>query len=190
MIVKAASTLFGSRGWAATTLPMIAAEAGTAVDTIYSSFGSKSALLMAAFDEALAGDDDPRAMVDRPELADFAVGSPVERLQKGVHFSVAVYQRSLPVLKAVQEAAGSDPVARDRLAQYDQDRRDVMVVGLGFILDGPPSDTLVDAIWTLVSPEVYSKITEGRGWSVPKAEAWLVAMVQAVFDYSEAPLSR
>ena len=73
-IVDAAITLFKERGWAATTLPMVAAEAGTAVDTIYSVFGSKSGLLMEAIDLAIAGDDDPTAMVDRPELAEFGSG--------------------------------------------------------------------------------------------------------------------
>ena len=43
-IVDAAIKLFGERGWAATTLPLVAAEAGTAVDTIYSAFGTKSGL--------------------------------------------------------------------------------------------------------------------------------------------------
>ena len=38
-IIAAAINLFRDKGWAATTLPMIAGEAGTAVDTIYSTFG-------------------------------------------------------------------------------------------------------------------------------------------------------
>src|SRR6187549_3153545 len=71
-IVNAAIALFGERGWAATSLPMIAAEAGTAVDTIYAAFGTKSGLLMAAVDRAIVGDEDPTPMVDRPELALFA----------------------------------------------------------------------------------------------------------------------
>src|SRR4051812_23491530 len=58
-IIHAAIRLFGDRGWAATTLPMVAAEAGTAVDTIYSAFGTKSGLLMAAIDLAIAGDGEP-----------------------------------------------------------------------------------------------------------------------------------
>jgi TetR/AcrR family transcriptional regulator of autoinduction and epiphytic fitness len=178
-IVDAAIKLFREKGWAATTLPMVAAEAGTAVDTIYSVFGSKSALLMAAIDSAIAGDD-PTAMVDRPELARFAVGTRIERIRTGVRYTVGVYERSLPILRALQEAAASDEAAQARLAKYDEDRRQVMVVGMNFILDGQATDEVIDAIWTLVSPEVWTMLTARRGWSRAQAENWLVTMSDAV----------
>jgi AcrR family transcriptional regulator len=181
-IVDAAITLFRDRGWAATTLPMVAAEAGTAVDTIYSAFGSKSGLLLAAIDLAIAGDDDPTSMVDRPELQRFSQGSRMERLRTGVRFTIGVYERSVPILRALQEAAASDEAARIRLAKYDNDRRNVMVAGLALILDRPAPDSLVDAVWALVSPEVFTMLIEGRGWSIADTENWLVAMAGAALD--------
>lgn len=181
-IINAAIMLFRDRGWAATTLPMVAAEAGTAVDTIYSAFGSKSGLLMAAIDLAIAGDDDPRAMVDRPELALFAKGRRIERLRTGVHFTLGVYERSIPILKALQEAAASDEAARARLTTYDNDRRNVMVAGLALILGRPAPDDLIDAIWALVSPEVYTMLIEGRGWSSAEVEDFLVLMSSAAVE--------
>lgn len=181
-IVEAAVRLFGERGWAATTLPMIAAEAGTAVDTIYSAFGSKTNLLMEAINLAIAGDDEPTAMVDRPELTQFAEGTRLERLRTGVRYTMGVYERSLPILRTLQEAAASDEAARARLRKYDNDRRDVMVVGLGFILGRPAPDDFVDAVWALVSPEVLTMLTEKRAWSVEHTEAWFVEMCAAVMD--------
>jgi hypothetical protein len=123
-------------------------------------------------------------MVDRPELAEFAIGTQEERLRTGVRFTLGVYDRSIPMLKALQEAAASDEVARARLTQYDEDRRNVMVVGLALILDGPASDELVDAIWALVSPEVYTMLTAGRGWSVANAVSWLVTMAGGAIAHS------
>lgn len=187
-IINAAITLFGERGWAATSLPMIAAEAGTAVDTIYSVFGTKSGLLMAAVDVAIIGDDGPTPMVDRPELALFAKGNRVERLRTGVRFTIGVYQRSIPILKALQEAAASDAAAHARLAQYHEDRRNVIVVGMELILGRPASDELVDAIWALVSPDVFTMLTEHRGWTVTEVETWLVEMSRAAVK-SAAPKS-
>ncbi len=178
-IISAATKLFRERGWTATTLPMIAAEAGTAVDTIYSTFGTKSALMMAVIDVAIVGDDEEAAMVDRPDFALFAKGRRIDRLRTGVHFTVGVYQRSVPMLKALQEAAASDEAARVRLAQYDRDRRDVTAAGLALILGCEPSDDVVDAVWALASPEVYTYLTEGGGWSLEKTEAWLVEMTSA-----------
>ena len=158
---------------------MIAVEAGTAVDTIYSTFGTKSALMMAVIDVAIVGDDEEAAMVDRPDFALFAKGRRIDRLRTGVRFTVGVYQRSVPMLKALQEAAASDEAARVRLTQYDEDRRDVTAAGLALILGCEPPDDVVDAIWALVSPEVYTYLTEGRGWSTEKTESWLVEMCNA-----------
>ncbi len=171
--------LFSERGWSATTLPMIATEAGVSVDTIYSTFGTKSALMMAVVDVAIVGNDEDEAMVDRPEFALFAKGRRMERLRTGVRFTVGVYQRSVPILKALQEAAASDDAARARLAQYDADRRDVTAAGLTLILGDEPPEVVVDAVWALASPEVYTYLTEGRGWSTAATEAWLVEMSSA-----------
>jgi len=189
-IVNAAITLFGERGWAATSLPMIAAEAGTAVDTIYSAFGTKSSLLMAAIDVAIVGDDGPTPMVDRPELAMFAEGTKTQRLRTGVRFTVGVYERSIPILRALQEAAASDEAARARLAQYDDDRRNVIIAGMALILGRPAPDELVDEIWALVSPEVFTMLTQRRGWSVADTEAWLVEMSRAAVDNCAALKTR
>jgi AcrR family transcriptional regulator len=54
-VLEAAARLFTDRGWAATTLAAVAADAGTAVETVYAGFGSKSGLLTAAIDAAIAG---------------------------------------------------------------------------------------------------------------------------------------
>jgi AcrR family transcriptional regulator len=181
-MVNAAVKLFSDQGWAATSLPMIAAEAGTAVDTIYSAFGTKSGLLMAAIDLAIIGDDGPTPMVDRPEIALFSQGSKIERIRTGVRFTIGVYERSIPILKALQEAARSDDTARARLAQYDDDRRNVIIAGTALILGRPAPVELVDAVWALVSPEVFTMLTKQRGWSIADTEAWLVKMSKAAID--------
>jgi AcrR family transcriptional regulator len=162
---------------------MVAAEAGTAVDVIYSAFGSKSGLLLAAVDLAIAGDDSPVAMVDRPELQEFGIGSTVERLRTGIRFTLDVYERSVPILRALREAAASDESARDRLEKYDNDRRAVIIVGLAVILDRPAPDELVDAFWTLVSPEVVTMLRENRGWSRDSAEEWLLQLSLAAISH-------
>src|SRR6266567_3496831 len=79
-VLAAASRLFSERGWAGTTLAAIAAEAGTAVETVYSGFASKRGVLLAAIDVAIAGDDDPRPVESRPEFAELGTGSRTERL--------------------------------------------------------------------------------------------------------------
>jgi AcrR family transcriptional regulator len=181
-ILDAATSLFRERGWAATTLPMVAEVAGTSVDTIYARFATKSALLLAVIDVAIVGDDDEAALIDRPEFALLGKGSRQERLRAGVRFTLAVYQRSVPILNALREAAASDEAARSRLAQYDEDRRNVTAAGLALILDTDVSDAAIDAIWALVSPETFTYLTEGRHWSIDDTENWLVRLSRTALE--------
>ena len=140
-VIDAALLLFSENGWAATTVPMIAAEAGVSVDTIYAVFGTKASLLMTVVDVAIVGDDDETAMVDRPDFAQLGQGRRHERLRTGVRYTMAVYARSVPILRTLQEAAASDEVARARHVQYDDDRRALIAAGMDGVrrkLQPPP----------------------------------------------------
>ena len=65
----AARRLFLERGFAATTMPAVAAEAAVSVQTVYKVFGTKARLAKAVFDVSMAGDDEPETMLERPALA-------------------------------------------------------------------------------------------------------------------------
>lgn len=185
-IIDAATLLFRERGWAATTLPMIATGAGVSVDTIYATFGTKSALLLAVVEVAIVGDDEDAAMADRDDFARFAQGRRPQRLRTGVRYTMDVYERSVPILGTLREAAASDEAARARLHRYDRDRRDLIAAGMALILGHEASEEVVDAVWALVSPEVYTALIHGRGWSSERTEDWFVDMVKAVISRPQA----
>ncbi len=183
-IVDAALQLFGERGWAATTLPAIANEAGVSVDTIYAVFGTKSSVLMDVVHLAIVGDDDEVAMAGRPDFALLGRGRRHERIRAGVRYTLQVYDRSVPILRALREAAASDPVARERFERYDDDRRTLVAAGTHLMLGHEPTDAQVDAVWALVSPEVRTYLLDGRGWSPQAVEDWFVHMLKAALERS------
>src|SRR4029453_15052233 len=79
----AALTLFTDRGYAATSMQAIADEAGMAVQTLYFTFGSKSALLKEMLDVAVAGDEEPVPTLERPRVrAAIADPDPVLQLRE------------------------------------------------------------------------------------------------------------
>ena len=181
-VLDAALSLFGANGWAATTLAAVAGKAGVSVDTIYSTFGTKSALLMEVVEIALVGDDEEAAMVDRPDFALLGVGGPDERLRAGVRYTMAVYERSIPILRTLREAAASDDAARARDERLERDRHDLIAAGMTLILGHEPSDEVVDAIWALVSPEVFVSLSEKRCWSRARVEDWFVDLAVAAIE--------
>src|SRR6516225_1107807 len=64
-ITAAAAQQFLARGYAATTMRAVAADAGVALPTVELVFGTKATLLKAVIDVAIAGDDEPVPMLDR-----------------------------------------------------------------------------------------------------------------------------
>jgi AcrR family transcriptional regulator len=55
----AAKEMFVTRGYAQTTIPAVAAQAGVSIETVYKAFGTKAGLAKAVFDVAVVGDDGP-----------------------------------------------------------------------------------------------------------------------------------
>ena len=65
-IVVAATGHFLERGYEGTSLTDITARAGVARPTVVAAFGTKPALLSRVLGEAMAGDDEPVPVRDRP----------------------------------------------------------------------------------------------------------------------------
>jgi AcrR family transcriptional regulator len=174
IVLSAATRLFIERGWAATTLAAVSAEAGTAVETVYSAFGSKSGLLIAAIDVAIVGDDDDTPLVERAEFAALGAGKRSERLVAAARIITRALVHTVPLMGALQEASASDAASKVRWQAYETDRRSVILAGLRLILGKQPPEVLVDSIWAIASPELFAKLTEERGWTVERYEHWLV----------------
>ena len=184
-VLSAATRLFTERGWAGTTLAAVGAEAGTAVETVYSAFGSKSGLLIAAIDVAIVGDDDQVPLVERPEFGSLGVGERSERLTAAARIITRALVHAVPLMGALQEASASDEASKVRWEAYEEDRRIVISGGLELILGKQPSGFLVDSIWALASPEVFAKLTQDRSWPVDRYEQWLVETATALLGSSE-----
>src|ERR1700761_3797178 len=67
-ILEAARTRFLGDGYAATTIPAIAADAGMSVETVYKAFTNKAGLIKALFDVAIVGDDEPIPLMKREAI--------------------------------------------------------------------------------------------------------------------------
>src|SRR5262245_54553923 len=64
-ILDAAQRLFELHGYAGTSMPAIAAQAGVALKTVYVAFETKAGLLHALWNVRLAGDDRPVGVAGR-----------------------------------------------------------------------------------------------------------------------------
>jgi AcrR family transcriptional regulator len=111
-VLASARELFLERGYAATTMTEVASRADVAVQTIYSTVGSKAALLKAVLDVTVVGDDLPVPVADRPEIAGVSTETDGRRkLQLFATYLSGVLERLTPLNGVLLVAADSDPAA-------------------------------------------------------------------------------
>ena len=175
-VLEAARVQFSENGWSATGIRDIASMAGVSIETVYANFGSKTQLLQAALDIAVAGDDGPLPLAERPEFGVLASGRLEERAQAAARLLSSVYSHTKGLQRALREAATSDPDLEEVLRTNEELQRADIERGAQLVYGGPPTQTLRDALWALSSFELYELLVERSGWSEPRYENWLAEM--------------
>jgi AcrR family transcriptional regulator len=178
-IVDAAARLFVAQGFGGTTIAAIAKEAGVSAPTVYAGFGSKADLLRTAIDIALAGDDEPVAIPDRP-LAQwvYEAETAAELLSRYAVMMGELAVRAGPIYDVLVRAADSEPDLAALLADLEAQRlRASTMVAEGVRDRGglPRGRTLAEArdvIWVCNAPELYVSLTAKRRWSTKRYVAW------------------
>ncbi len=178
-ILATASQLFGERGWTRTTLAEIARNAQTAVETIYAGFGSKVGLLEAAIDVAVVGDEQAVPLARRLVYATLGTGTRAERIAAMAHV-VTETHRAAPLMRALRQAATEEAQLAQRWSTYESARRDEVARALPLVVGKPVSEKLVDTIWTLISTEIYDKLTVERTWTKLRYRRWLTQTLETL----------
>ena len=113
-VVAAAAQEFVRAGFAATTMRSVATAAEVSVPTVERLFGSKTMLLKAAIDVAIAGDHDPVAILDRAWAAEAdATAGATEFLAVVARVVRQAMARSAGLVLAAFQAAATDETLVD-----------------------------------------------------------------------------
>jgi AcrR family transcriptional regulator len=185
-IVAAAAEMFVEVGYSAATIAAIAERAGVSRRTVFSSVGGKPALLKLAWDWAVAGDDEPVAMADRPAVhAMLAQTDPAALVRMWVGFVTDVVSRVAAIGHVLDVAADLDPDAAKLLAKVEQQRLQGarsfvdQLAGIGGLRKGVTRVQAADWCWANMSPTLYRKLVVEQGWSPAVFQRWLVRSIAA-----------
>lgn len=186
-ILDAATRLFGTNGYAGTTVNAIAAEAGVVAETIYSTLGGKRGLLEGVIDATivayLAPLHDPGhdrssrwAEIDR-------LRSARERLRAWAELVCEILAHTSPIHALIRGAADSEPFAvqlRERLLR--ERLADITMSIERYVCDAlRPGLTVAQAsarACALASPEMHHLLTTELGWTPPQHREWLCELLQ------------
>jgi AcrR family transcriptional regulator len=185
-IIDAAARLFAQQGYVTTTVDQIAAAAGVARATVFTSVGGKSALLKTAYDVALVGDDEPVPLPERPRSRQIrAEPDPRRFLMLYAGLVTEIDGRVALIYEAVRGAASADEGARAVWDKIQHERRTGAgnVVGLviqkGGLRAGLDADMAADLVWVLNDPALYHRLVHERGWPTERFASWLAQTLQA-----------
>jgi AcrR family transcriptional regulator len=187
-ILRAGHDLLVTNGYGATTMAAVARVAGVSVETVYKGFGNKPELVRQILGTAVVGDDEPVALIDRPEmLAALHAGSGAQILAAFADVSTRILTRIGPLLATLliaAHAAGPElrEIARTAGEQRHHDFLRVVhaIAATGDLRPTLEPDRAADILWAIGSPETHQQLTVDRGWSDDDYRAWLTTTLQTV----------
>ncbi|GAC1510557.1 MAG: hypothetical protein NVS1B3_13260 [Candidatus Dormibacteraceae bacterium] len=178
-IANAARSLFTKRGYAATSIEVVADEAGVAARTVYAIFGTKKAILGAICEEWLAEAGVMEAMAEGMKERDLR-----RRLSLVAQSSRRQWESERGVRAILEGAAASDAEVARMLAGWKDDRaRSLHSVVIGVEdelrreIDRQRAGAVIRA---LTSAEVYVELVSGEGWTPDEYELWLSGLLSSV----------
>ena len=180
LVLAAAMELFAAQGYVSTTVEQIADRAGVSKPTVFASVGSKRTVLKELRDLALAGDEEPIPVIERPWYQEVLTEpDPRRSLRLYARNVVRIQQRGAEMEEVLRNAAAADPELRD-LWQASEDERRVgaRTVVDALLLKGPlkpglDRDAAIDVLWVLTAGDAYRRLVGSRGWPIQRYEQWL-----------------
>ena len=160
-VLEAARQRLLQDGYAATTVAMIAADAGTSVDTIYKTFGGKAGLLRTLWQRGLEGED------------------PIRVLRGWGQFTAELAPRGAPILLLIRAAATTDADMATLLAETEKQRRTRMrhnarrLRRRGWLRSDVTLREAADILWTYSSSELYDMLVLRSGWPAERYGAFV-----------------
>lgn len=179
-IMAAAQRLFERDGYAATTMPAVAAQARVALKTIYLAFGTKANLLRALWDQRLAGDEASTPVLERRWYLEVtAEESPEGKLRLLAQQSRGVKTRSGLLLNVIRNAAAVDPEIRPMWEEIQTKQHQVaralveQLHSSGALRPNLSTAAATDILWGLNHPEMWHLLVRERNWAPEDYEQWL-----------------
>lgn len=176
-VVSAARRLMADRGWTATTIDAIAAEAGVATPTVYAAFGNKRGLLEGMRESMRRDSEIPELMAQAA-----AESKADRRLELWARLIRQQMETSYDVIAIHREAARSDPEAAAAYRVVLDGRAETFarfIRELHRLAPGLDKRTATDLLWAFSNEELWRELVEERGWSPDRYEQWLARTLVA-----------
>ncbi len=186
-ITESAHRLFLEQGYAATTMPAVAAASGVAVQTVYFTFRTKGDLLNAVFEWVVLGPAEvpPHLMPWWPAAGDgHGIQESVRRFVAG---TAELLARAAPLVWMVlgDETAREGYQHHERLRQLGNAELIAVLADKHPLRAGLTRTRARDILLVLTSPQTFVQYTRDLGWTDDEFAGWATtAVLEQVFGLS------
>jgi AcrR family transcriptional regulator len=181
-ILRAAHDEFVEKGYHGATIASIAARAGVATQTVYYVFHTKAALISAAIDLLVMGEEEPVVPQDtewwQAMVAEDDAGRALRHFVSG---AAVLFQRASALSEILRAAALTDEEVRRTYEFHERLRaegfREVIEVlsTKGSLRAGLTVESATDVLLVVFGDSTYHLLTHDRGWSHDDVVAWFGA---------------
>jgi AcrR family transcriptional regulator len=184
-IIEAATALFVEHGYGPVSIEAVAEAAGVSRATVFNAVGGKPALLRAAYNVAIVGDDEPIPLPERPWARPVREARDARTmLDRYAHMITVIDGRVAGVYEVLRSAAGATTEVREHWDEIRSERRTgaknviTMLEERGRLRDGLTSHMAADIVFVLIEPALYHQLVLERGWDEAAFEAWLAGTMR------------
>lgn len=187
-ILRAARQLFSKHGYANTSVQQIAEESGVAVQTIYSSVGSKTSLLL-ALNDLIDEEADVAQLADRLR----AQTDPALLIAQAVHLTRQLNERCGDLIRVLLSAEPAEPdvaaAVADGMRRHDHGAAAVgrQLGSLGALATDMTPERAAVVFSMMTSPASWRQLTENARWTFDDSEAWLTASLSQLLLKTAPP---
>lgn len=189
-VLDAAQRRFLDDGYAATTIAAIARDADVSAETIYKSFGTKTALIRGIWERGLAGVG-PVPAQTRSDRMSTTEEDPRAVIRNWGRLTTEVMPLVAPILLLIRSAAAADADMAALLAETDRQRRDRMRGNAerlrAHLRTGVTLGQATDILWLYSSPDLYDLLVIRCGWTLRKYARHLTESMTAALLSTDLP---
>lgn len=184
-VLSAAEVLFLQKGWVATTIARIAKEAGVSKETIYSAFGTKTAILRELIERAIRGASPETPLLQQEEIRQLREMTDQARQIDTFASGIAeVLARVAPLMDVARVAAQTDEAMAELYLTLQRGRRRNLewfaeaLVSNGPLRSGMAPDEAGTILWRLASPDLFLLMRRVEGVSEQEYVDWLATSLK------------
>lgn len=194
-IVDAARLLFLERGFAATKLDHVAAQAGVALPTLTGYFPNKAALLEEVLRAVVSGHSDEQPPPIGKQLkALLDIPDPHQLLTEVAAVVRSANERAFELFEIMRKAAAADPkIEERRRTGAEARRRDQVPIARHLkrtraLRPDLAEQQATDILWLYSSADIYRLLVQDSRWPTTRYEQWLAQTLRHALlaeDHSE-----